>query len=437
MAKKIRPAAGGKPSPAAGAPALPSAGPATSATRAGELPVNNPEFGEIQPDPNDPTSNKIKHPSDTALYGKINKHLLQAIPDPLRPDDMVLTLDKIYGSAGKAKVADIKKQKQIVFHAGGDTGPVKGPQTVEAVADKLCNDYANETPANTPAFFFHLGDVVYSFGESKYYYDQFYEPFRNYPAPILAIPGNHDGLVYTGDAEPSLDAFLRNFVNSDFVITPEAGGLRRTAMIQPAVYFALDAPFVTIIGLYSNVLEDPGVISSQNGKYPAVGDVQLAFLTDQLKRVKNSGNAVIVAVHHPPFSGGSTHSGSPDMLADLDGCCKKAGFWPHAFLSGHAHNYQRFTRTAGSNYDIPYIVAGNSGHGLSSIKGDKNGPLRTPVLIQNGLWFENYDDKNYGYLRITADAKQLNIEYHDANPDQKSYSDAVTVDLQTHKLVSN
>ena len=45
-----------------------------------------------------------------------------------------------------------------------------------------------------PSFFYHLGDVVYNFGEAAYYYDQFYEPYRNYPAPILGIPGNHDGV---------------------------------------------------------------------------------------------------------------------------------------------------------------------------------------------------------------------------------------------------
>ena len=39
-------------------------------------------------------------------------------------------------------------------------------------------------------------------------------------------------------------------------------------MTQPGVYFTLDAPFVSIIGLYTNVLEGPGVISSQGGKYP-------------------------------------------------------------------------------------------------------------------------------------------------------------------------
>jgi hypothetical protein len=42
--------------------------------------------------------------------------------------------------------------------------------------------------ANRPAFLFQLGDVVYDFGESQYYYDQFYAPFRNYPAD-LCDPG--------------------------------------------------------------------------------------------------------------------------------------------------------------------------------------------------------------------------------------------------------
>ena len=50
-------------------------------------------------------------------------------------------------------------------------------------------------------------------------------------------------------------------------------------MNQPGVYFTLDAPFVSIVGLYTNVLEGPGVISSQDGHYPALaGDAQLDFL---------------------------------------------------------------------------------------------------------------------------------------------------------------
>lgn len=396
----------------------------------------DPQFGESLPGSPDPTVFKIPHGSDAALYAKVNKLLMEPIPAPLRPNDLVLTLEKVYGNMGPARMKAIQANGQIVFHAGGDTGPIKGPQSVEQVADKMTADASNEPPANIPSFFFHLGDVVYSFGEAKYYYDQFYEPFRNYPGPILSIAGNHDGVVYKGDPAPTLDAFWRNFVNNDFVITPEAGGLRRTGMIQPGVYFALDAPFVTIIGLYSNVLEDPGVISSEGVKGSPVSDEQLAFLTSQLQRVKNSGQAVLVAMHHPPFTGGSIHGGSPRMSQDLDACCNQAGFWPHAFLSGHAHNYQRFSRTVGQ-FDIPYIVAGNSGHGLSAVRNTNNTPLRTPVQVSSTLIFENYDDQNFGYLRIICDAKQMRIEYHDANPQQKSYSDAVTVDIKTHTMISN
>ena len=400
------------------------------------LKINDPQFGEIPPSEPDPSSFKVTHPSDKDLYAKVNNHLLQAIPTPRNPNNLVLTLEQVLGAKGKAKVKAIQKEGQIVFHSVGDTGSVKGPQTQSLVADKMANDYFNEQVKDIPSFFFHLGDVVYSFGEAKYYYDQFYEPYRNYPAPILAIPGNHDGVVYSGDPAPSLDAFLRNFVNEKFVHTPEAGGLIRTAMIQPSVYFAFDTPFVTIIGLYSNVLEDPGVISSQGDPSCPVDDQQLHFLVDQLTRLKDSNRAVIVTTHHPPFTYGSFHGGSPLMLKDLDAACTKAGFWPHAFLSGHSHNYQRFTRTVGE-FDIPYIVAGNGGHGVSAIRTKNNAPIRTPAKVSDTLLFENYDDKDYGYLRIVCDAQTLRIEYHDANLAQKSFSDAVTVDLKTHTMISN
>jgi hypothetical protein len=397
--------------------------------------ATGPQFGEKQ-FVGDPTAFKVSHPSDTALYAKVNNKLLEPIPKPRDPNHLVLNLDTVYGDSGNTISEKILKAGQIVFHAGGDTGPIKGPQNVDKVTDKLFNDFVNEAEIDIPYFFFHLGDVVYSFGESQYYYDQFYDPFRNYPAPILAIAGNHDGLVYRGDPQPTLDAFLRNFVSGQPEQTPEAGGLIRTSMIQPGVYFAFDVPFVTIMGLYSNVLEDPGVISSEGRKTSPVTNEQLDFLLAQLNRVKNSGNAVIVVMHHPPYAWGSNHGGSPNMSKDIDHTCKKAGFWPHAILSGHAHNYQRFTRTV-SNYDIPYIVCGNSGHNVIALKSTKSTPLRAPSQVTKDLIFENYDDTNYGYLRIVCNNKQLRIEYHDADPNQKSYSDAVTIDLKSHTMISN
>jgi hypothetical protein len=50
--------------------------------------------------------------------------------------------------------------------------------------------------------------------------------------------------------------------------------------------------------------------------------------------------------------------------------------------------------------------------------------------------FENYDDTNYGYLRIIVTAAQLRIEYHPASDGAgaKTPDDFVTVDLATRML---
>jgi 3',5'-cyclic AMP phosphodiesterase CpdA len=403
----------------------------------GSLDLGQPQFGQPVPSP-DPSNFVVPHPNDDPLYNEVQKHLLQAVPPPRPGANLTMQLADSLGTPGPSVVKAIQKAGQIVFHSVGDTGSVKGPESQSLVADKMVADFSDPNAADRPQFLFHLGDLVYSFGEARYYYDQFYEPYRSYPAPIFAVPGNHDGMVYSGEGVPSLAAYLRNFVNAEPVKTPESGGLIRTAMTEPAVYFALEAPFVNIIGLYSNVLEDPGVISSEGDKSSPVDDQQLAFLGSALARAKSRGGATIVVTHHPPFSGGSTHAGSPRMLADIDKACAKAGYWPHVHLSGHAHNYQRFTRSV-KGYDIPYVVCGNGGHGLSLMQKAGGAPLRTPFKVNASVTLENYDDQDYGYLRIVVDAKQIRVEFHDASPDQrfKAPSDAVTVDIGSHTMISN
>jgi hypothetical protein len=349
----------------------------------------------------------------------------------------VLTLAQVYGDAGPAKEASITAAGQIIFHSVGDTGSVTGPQTQSLVADKMVTDFDEANPADAPSFFYHLGDVVYYFGEATYYYDQFYDPYRDYPAPILAIPGNHDGVVYASDPAKSLDAFLANFCASAPIHSPDAGGLSRTTMIQPAVYFTLEAPFVRILGLYSNVLEDPGVISAQTGTAipnTILDSRQVDFLTAALRRVKteNYTGAVIIAVHHPPFTGGTDHGGSPLMLADIDAACSAAGVWPHAVFSGHAHNYQRYTRTV-NGMQIPFIVAGGGGHNpLSAMRTT----LRTPYPIDSTLTLNSYDATDYGYLRVVVNATTLTVEYHPQSDGgtTKTPNDVVTLDLATRTV---
>lgn len=369
----------------------------------------------------------------------------------------LLTLEQVLGAEGSRVVKAIQQAEQLVFHAVGDTGNTRGPADQSIVADKMVSDYDDPDPKSVPSFLYHLGDVVYSFGEARYYYDQFYDPYREYPAPIFAIPGNHDGMVSPLTSTPSLQAFLANFCTAGEPPhrTPEAGGLVRTAQIQPGVYFTFEAPFVRILGLYSNCLEDPGVISSQGDEFPYLGQTQVGFLKAALKRVKSDKfkGAVIIAVHHPPYvaqintngdgaQGAGRHGGSPRMLADIDSACAEAGVWPHAVLSGHAHNYQRFTRHADGR-ETPFLISGNGGHAVAKLTHKGTPTIRVPALqegLSNGkdsVTFESYDDQDFGYLRILVNSAQLHIEYHPASDgaDAKTPDDFVTVELATHKLM--
>ena len=129
------------------------------------------------------------------------------------------------------------------------------------------------------------------------------------------------------------------------------------------------------------------------------------------------------------------------MLKEIDAVCTKAGVWPHAILSGHSHTYQRFTRAIGKR-QIPFLVVGNGGHGLSSLgKSAIRTPQAIPMFAQpeanDTVTFESYDDKNYGYLRVLVDTQQLRLEYHPASDGaaMKTPDDNVTVDLATGTLV--
>jgi len=235
--------------------------------------------------------------------------------------------------------------------------------------------------------------------------------------------------------------------------------------MQPGVYFALDAPFVRIIGLFSNALEDPGLISGENGKWPGVPDFQLSFLNAQLSRIKKEkyAGAVILATHHPPFSyspktkvGGGNHSSSADMLFEIDSVCKQAGVYPHAFLSGHAHNYQRFARKltfGGKSIEVPFIISGDGGHNVNAlVRSHKGQPVQEPpfglpvdylersktAVSTQGLTLKHYDDHNYGYLRVAVDKQHLRIGFQQVGkPLMQSRTDFVTVDLATHAVVGN
>jgi Calcineurin-like phosphoesterase len=388
----------------------------------------------------DETSFQVDNTSDKyyeSPYYKEHCEQLQQFPAP-RVSPPLFDLAQIVGAPTLEPFVDAQR---ISFHAVGDTGPSRAPNIKDeaSVADAMTGDLTASAAADAPAFLFHLGDVVYSFGEPQYYYDQFYEPFRGYDAPIFAIPGNHDGFPEEGQA--TLFAFLRNFCAPSPGPSPDSGGLVRSTMTQPGVYFTLDAPFVSIVGLYSNVLEGPGVISSEGGRYP-LGDQQLQFLTEELTRLKpprEAGErAVVLACHHPPLSVDAKHGGIRGLAEDIDRACEQAGLRPDVVLSGHAHLYQRYTRTV-DGAEIPYIVSGSGGHGLTR---PSSGASKASLPAGYALTVDPIME--YGYLTVTVDmssgagaggAPTLTVAFK-ATSGKPKRSDTVTLNLSTRKIVA-
>ena len=83
----------------------------------------------------DPEEYRLPHPSDNAAYAQIDAlnaaHKLNPLPFPAPrglPEPR-LTLAQVFGPNGDAIAKQIEASGRLVFHAVGDTGSVKGPET--------------------------------------------------------------------------------------------------------------------------------------------------------------------------------------------------------------------------------------------------------------------------------------------------------------------
>jgi Calcineurin-like phosphoesterase len=354
---------------------------------------------------------------------------LLSIPNPQR--DPTMNLDEIIGTDG---VKAIEAAGSISIQAVGDTGHENGLNQ-ELVAEAMTLEYDTMHPEKSPAFFLHLGDVIYFDNTDKGYQAQFYVPYKKYPGKIIAIPGNHDGEIFKYDGtstgqKKTLDAFQRNFCQPKAGVPPDAGTIYREMVSQPGVYWRLNAPLIDIIGLYSNIGEGPGFISGKTIGKKEKDWLIATFNTINKSRITSTRKALVIAVHHPPFSNGG-HSSSSQMLADIDDACKQAGIQPDAILAAHSHNYQRFTRNINfknESWQVPYYVIGTGGRGTV--------PLETATGQVVGD--HSYDSSlmGYGYLTLTATAKILRFAFNQVADSgaRTPYDKVITVDLKSHKI---
>lgn len=332
----------------------------------------------------------------------------QPLPAPTGQPPFRLDLETVIGAEAAAA---IEHRGQLVFHTAGDTGGVKSPEPQEIVAMWMEHDF--ETLDPLPSFFYHLGDVVYFDGARNSYYDQFYDPYLHCRAPIFAIPGNHDGDVSIPPQGPSLEGFMVNFCSAEPVLVPDARDVPRLAMIQPNCFWTLCAPLVTIIGLYTNSPEH-GVVDAD----------QASWLETELREAPRE-KALIVALHHPPYSADSHHGASVAMRTLLQDSFTASGRRPDLVLSGHVHNYQRFSVPEGDGEALTYIVAGAGGypnlHSMGLVDGS---PPPVPWTdADTGSTLESYNrEHRHGFLRLTLSASEITGVYTTVPRPQESWS---------------
>jgi hypothetical protein len=369
-----------------------------------------------------PQQRTEKFAGDTRMTDYIAKNLQPTPAYGNKP--LTMELGDIIGDDS---VKEIDDAGTLSFHIAGDTGAPEHAMQ-QPVADAMTGDYNISDQTKSPAFFLHLGDVIYYDNTTEGYHKQFYEPYKKYSGKIIAIPGNHDGEMfkYNEKNQPStgqkfsLAAFIDNFCQPKAGIPPAASTIYRQMVAQPGVYWWLQTSLVDIVGLYSNVAEGPGYIANQKDQSQKQWLLKtLQAIAGQRKAADKTHKALVIAVHHPPYSAAG-HDSSSEMLADIDACCVSAAILPDAFVSGHAHNYQHFERKvkcAGKDISVPYLVIGDSGHNADPIVSNKNSlnqPIPPNVTVGKSLL-------GYGYMLASVDKQKLSFEFYQVTVDASNH----------------
>lgn len=317
-----------------------------------------------------------------------DSYKFQPLPDPSGNYPYHLSVHDVVTG-----IADDK----MVFHMVGDTGSIRNPGSQRRIAGLMAEQYKSLSGADKPKFLYHLGDVVYNYGEAQNYYDQFFEPYSLYPGPIFAIAGNHDSDVNPAAAMPyqSLDAFTTVFC--DTVSRPVALSRKidRKSMPQPNIYWTMDTPLATIIGLHTNV-----------PKYGIVTREQREWFMEELRSadMQRPDKAIILCMHHAPYSADINHGASLPMIDFLEGVFGETGIRPDIVFSGHVHNYQRFSKQYDDLTVVPFIVAGTGGFDeLHSIALTDNEGFTAEDSRFDGVSLENNCDTRHGFLKISLE----------------------------------
>ena len=229
-------------------------------------------FADPEPTPDETSfqvDNTTKQYYDSPYY-TLHKNDLQPVPKPSSPEPRLDLGDVLPADL----IAPIAGARKIAFHAVGDTGAAKVNATKRGEVDRRRGSVADAMAADAGAIARRAGLLLpprrrrLQLRRGAVLLRPVLRAVPRLRPADLRDPRQPRRLPSTAAAptrrrsRPSTRSCATS-APTPGPARPTRAALVRTTMTQPGVYFTLDAPFVSIIGLYTNVLEDPGVISSR------------------------------------------------------------------------------------------------------------------------------------------------------------------------------
>ena len=159
-----------------------------------------------------------------------------------------------------------------------------------------------------------------------------------------------------------------------------------------------------MIGLYGNVVKFGRITTEQRDWFLAELKYAQSLRPDK---------AIIVCIHHAPYSADINHGSSLYMIDFLEQAFAETGVRPDIVFSGHVHNYQRFKKEYPDGKPVMFVVAGAGGYDeLHAVAqpGDErftSGNDRFDHVI-----LENYCDDRHGFLKIRVSKDQNGVSLH-------------------------
>jgi hypothetical protein len=295
------------------------------------------------------------------LWQSRNDQLAKWLGDP-SPAQRESWLNDWYGEARPDLRIDRKSLAEPSFVVVGDVG--EGDASQYALLATL-----GEVGRGTD-FMVICSDVIYPGGEVEEYADKFFYAYKDYPAPIYALPGNHD---WYDDLRGFMFHFCRRRRQPPRPNPPwhSKARLREKLWNRPP-----GEPDAQRVGEMQALRSGPGQRAQQPGPYYVIetGPIDVVAIdtgivncidaaqADWLRRVSSSPKPKILLTGKPIYVDGkhkpSPLDGSPGGTVDdivRDPSCNYL-----AAIGGDVHNYQRYPVDVGGR-TIQYLVSGGGG----------------------------------------------------------------------------